>query len=175
VGKQETPNDIQIYNFKLIVLSLNSLCGKVQISVNNSINQNYTHKETKGRVYSVNDCYHSFQNSLSSHLLYEDMKTKIHSIINLLVTVILQNIFKLLATGLPVPFSFLVNTSAVRMLANLLQKYTWFLLNHFSKLRLSISNFANLCAIDDTITILLGADFFNSSVTQKLNCFSKQF
>jgi hypothetical protein len=82
------------------------------------------HKETKGRVYSGNDCYHSFQNILSSYLLYEDMKTKIHSSINLPVTVRLQNILKLLAKGLPVPFSFLANTLAVRTLANLLQLYT---------------------------------------------------
>ena len=88
--------------------------------MNNEINQNYMHKETKGSVYSGNDCYHSFQKNFSSYLLYEDMKTKIHSSINLPVTVRFQNILKLLATGLPVPFSFLANALAVRMLANLL-------------------------------------------------------
>jgi len=55
--------------------------------VNNAINQNYTHKETKGSVYSGNDCYHSFLNILFSHLLYEDIKTKIHSTVNMPVTV----------------------------------------------------------------------------------------
>jgi len=64
----------------------------------------------KLKLYSGNDYYHSVQNILSSHLFYEDTKTKLHSIINLPITIRLQNILKLLVTGLPVPFSFLANT-----------------------------------------------------------------
>lgn len=67
--------------------------------------------------------------------------------------------------SVPVPFNFLDNSLATRILASLLQLYTWKSLNHFSELRLSKSNFAYLCTIDETITILLGADFFNSPET----------
>jgi hypothetical protein len=81
---------------------------------------------------------------------------------------VLQNILMYAAKDSPVPFSFLLNSLAVRMFANLLQEYTWRLLNHFSKLRLSNSNLAILCNHDDTITIRLGADFFNSPVIERL-------
>jgi len=80
------------------------------MSVNMAINQKYMYKETKGKVCSGNDYYHSVQNILSSHLCYEDMKTKLHSSINFPITIRLQNILKLLAIGLPVPFSFLAST-----------------------------------------------------------------
>lgn len=79
----------------------------------------------------------------------------------------LQNILISSAKDSPVPFSFLLNSLAVRMFANLLQEYTWRVSNHFSKLRLSRSNLATVCKNDDTIIIRLGADFFNSPVTEK--------
>jgi hypothetical protein len=79
--------------------------------------------------------------------------------------VTLQNTLIYSAKDSPVPFSFLLNSLAVRMFANLLQEYTCRRSNHFSELRLSRSNLAILCNNDDTITIRLGADFFNSPVT----------
>lgn len=73
-----------------------------------------------------------------------------------------------LCCTIPVPFSFLDNSFATRMFASLLQLYTCISLNHFSEFRLSRSKYANLCIRDETIIILLGADFFNSPETRKV-------
>ena len=47
--------------------------------------QNSIQEETKSRLKSGNACYHSVQNLLSSNLLSENIKTKIHRTIILLV------------------------------------------------------------------------------------------
>jgi hypothetical protein len=51
------------------------------------MNQNSTHEEINSRVNSVNACYHSVLNLLSSSLLSKNVKIKIHK--NIIFPVVL--------------------------------------------------------------------------------------